>query len=218
MKKIIFTLIVLFQCQLIFSQNFKMGLYVSPSINWINFGEYDSEGSNSGFNYGYHIEYGLTENHFLTSGFEISHKGGENLLGKYKLHYFVLPLQVKMKSRPFGNLTYFAQVGPSIGIRIRDDIKDESGINDMNNQIDEIYGFIFEVDKHGNITYEDGRGKNLIMMINLSLGVEYSLRQETVVYSELFLKNNITNAWKNGDFEYETFLVNQVGLSIGFLF
>ena len=97
-----------------------MGLYISPSINWINFGDIDSEDSKSGFNYGYHIEYGLTENHFLTSGFEISHKGGENIYGEYKLHYLVLPLQVKMKSRPFGNLNYFAQVGPSIGIRIRD--------------------------------------------------------------------------------------------------
>ena len=85
-----------------------------------------------GFNYGYIVEYAFTETHSIESGFEISKKGGEIDNRNYKSHYLVLPVQVKMKSRAFGYLTYFAKTGPAIGIKLRDNVQSNSSSNNNN--------------------------------------------------------------------------------------
>ena len=65
-----------------------------------------------------------------------------------------------------------------------------------------------------------GDAKNLMILMNVALGAEYSLKQETSLIAELYIKNGITHAWKDhGDVgPYETFLFNQFGISLGFLF
>jgi len=197
MKKLFFTFILLFPISILLAQNLKMGLYIAPSINSININDFENGKKNFGFNYGYVIEYAFTENHSLESGFEISKKGGEIDNRDYKSHYLVFPLHVKMKSRSFGYFTYFAKTGPSIGIKLRDNV--QSNLTSNNN----IYG----------------EAKNLMLMLSVSIGAEYSLKQESSVYAELFIKNGITHAWKDvSNYSYETFLLNQFGLSLGFLF
>ena len=102
-----------------------------------------------------------------------------------------------MKSRPFGYLTYFAKTGPSLGIKLRDNAEgsNEISVNDLSD------------------------AKTFMLMLNISIGTEYSLKQESTIYAELFIKNGITQGWKNTtDYSYETFLMNQFGLSLGFLF
>ncbi len=194
MKKLFFTIILLFSSSIIISQNLKMGLYISPSINSININDFENGKKKIGFNYGYIIEYAFTEKHSLESGFEISKKGGEVDNRNYKSHYLTFPIQVKMKSRPFGYFTYFAKTGPSIGIKLRDNVESSS-------------------------QYDFGEAKNLMVMINVSVGTEYSLKQESSLYGEIFIKNGITHGWKDtSNFSYETFLLNQFGISLGFLF
>ena len=207
MKKLFFTLILLFPISTLIAQSdakragelvtspLKMGLYIAPSINSININDFEKGNKKLGFNYGYVIEYAFTENHSLESGFEISKKGGEIDNRNYKSHYLTFPFQVKMKSRAFGYFTYFAKTGPAIGIKLRDNVQ-----SNLNNT-------------------DFGEAKNLILMLNVSIGAEYSLKQESSVYAELFIKNGITHAWKNvSNYSYETFLLNQFGVSLGFLF
>ena len=56
-------------------------------------------------------------------------------------------------------------------------------------------------------------------MLNVSIGTEYSLKQESSLFAEIFIKNGITKGWQDtGTPSYDTFLMNQVGLSVGFLF
>ena len=194
MKKLFFTVILLFSSSIIISQNLKMGLYISPSINSININDFENGKKKIGFNYGYIVEYAFTENHSLESGFEISKKGGEVDNRNYKSHYLTFPIQVKMKSRPFGYFTYFAKTGPSLGIKLRDNVESSS-------------------------QNEFGEAKSFMGMINVSVGAEYSLKQESSVYAEIFMKNGITHGWKNvSGYSYETFLLNQFGISLGFLF
>jgi len=197
MKKLFFTLIFFLPLSILIAQNLKMGLYIAPSINSININDFEKGKKKIGFNYGYVIEYAFTENHSLESGFEISKKSGEIDNRDYKSHFLMLPFQVKMKSRPFGYLTYFAKTGPSLGIKLRDNV--------ISNDITENNDF--------------GESKNLILTLNVSIGAEYSLKQESSIYSEIFIKNGITHAWKDvSNYSYETFLFNQFGLSLGFLF
>ena len=196
MKKLFFKFILLFPISILLAQNLKMGLYIAPSINSININDFENGKKDFGFNYGYVIEYAFTENHSLESGFEISKKGGEIDNRDYKSHYLVLPLHVKMKSRSFGYFTYYAKTGPSLGIKLRDNV--QSNLTSNNSY---------------------GEAKDLMLMLNVSIGAEYSLKQESSVYAELFIKNGITHAWKDiSNYSYETFLLNQFGLSLGFLF
>ena len=195
MKKLFFTTILIFFSSVIASQDIKMGLFLAPSINSININDFENGKNKIALNYGYIIEYAFSENHFLESGFEISKKSGEINNVSYKSHYFVLPIQVKMKSRPFGYLTYYAKTGPSFGVKIRDNVEGENE----------------------NLNY--GEGTSLMLMLNVSIGTEYSLKQESSLFAEIFIKNGITKGWQDtGAFSYDTFLMNQLGLSVGFLF
>ena len=197
MKKIFFTFLLLFPVSIIIAQNLKMGLYISPSINSININDFEKGKKKVGFNYGYIVEYAFTENHSIESGFEISKKGGEIDNINYNSHYLILPVQVKMKSRAFGYLTYFAKTGPAIGVKLRDNAQSNSSNNNSNY----------------------GEAKNLILTLGVSVGAEYSLKQASSLYAEIFIKNGITHAWKGvNNYAYETFLLNQFGLSLGFLF
>ena len=92
------------------------------SIVKTNFFLITSDKKKIGFNYGYAIEYSFTENHSIESGFEISKKSGEIDNINYKSHYLTFPAYVKMKSRQFGYFTYFAKTGPSIAIKLRDNV------------------------------------------------------------------------------------------------
>ena len=86
---------------------------------------------------------------------------------------------------------------PSLGIKLRDNAEgsNEISINDLSD------------------------AKTFMLMLNISIGTEYSLKQESTIYAELFIYNGITQGWKNTtDYSYETFLMNQFGLSLGFLF
>jgi len=197
MKKIFFTFLLLCPISIIVAQNLKMGLYIAPSINSININDVEKGKNKLGFNYGYIVEYAFTETHSIESGFEISKKGGEIDNRNYKSHYLVLPVQVKMKSRAFGYLTYFAKTGPAIGIKLRDNVQSNSSSNNNNY----------------------GEAKNLILTLGVSAGAEYSLKQASSLYAEIFIKNGITHAWKDvNNYSYENFLFNQFGLSLGFLF
>ena len=52
-----------------------MGLYLSPSINWVSTNDDTETSSNIGFNYGYGIEFSISEN---TTTFALLSSRGAN--------------------------------------------------------------------------------------------------------------------------------------------
>ena len=191
MKKTFF-IVIIFLCFFANSQNTRMGLYLSPSINWVSTNDDTETSSNIGFNYGYGIELSISENHFLESGFEFSHRGGDLNSVNYNLQYFNIPIQIKMKSRAIGYWKYFAKTGPSLGFRIKERVRPN------------------------NLQDNDKHAKSAILIVNLSVGAEYSLGNNTAVHGELFFQNNITDGlnYTNTD----NSLLNQIGLRLGFFF
>jgi len=178
-------------------KNARMGLYISPSLNFIQTDDNQSEtNSNPGVVYGYALEIALNEFHRIESGFAISYKGGgitQNLnattiTSDYKVQYISLPIFIKMRSREIGYFNYFARIGPSINIKIKEMVSSS-------------------IEKNTNPGLID---------ICIFLGAEYSLGGKTSVEGSLFFNNNITNAL--GDNQDPHALFHQIGIRLGFLF
>ena len=191
MKKTFF-IIIIFSCLFTSSQNTRMGLYLSPCINWISTNDDADVGSNVGFNYGYGIEFSISENHFLESGFEFSHRGGDINSTNYNVQYLNIPIQIKMKSRAIGYWKYFAKTGPSLAFRVKERVRPTN---------------LQENEKHS---------KSALLIVNISVGAEYSLGNNTAVHSELFFQNNITTGLNYSNTANS--LLNQIGLRLGFFF
>ena len=108
-----------------------MGLYFSPSVNFIHTNTNAETKSNLGIVYGYAIEMSLNKNHYIESGFSITYKGGDitqnttttnigengnieqeitTITSDYKVEYLTLPFLIKMRSREIGYFHYFAKI------------------------------------------------------------------------------------------------------------
>ena len=171
-------------------KNARMGLYASPTINFINTNADQAKTSNNiGIVYGWAIEMALNEHHRLESGFAISYKGGEikndGYTNDYKVQYITLPVFVKMRSREISNFNYFARIGPSINFKI----KEKSSSSEQ--------------------------AHSAIIDMSIFLGAEYSLGGKTAVEGSLFFNNNITNAIQINNSQV---LFHQLGFRLGFLF
>ena len=105
-----------------------------------------------------------------------------------KVQYLTIPLLIKMRSREIGYFNYFARIGPSINLKLKEMIRSSENKNTNPAMID----------------------------ICLFLGAEYSLGGKTSVEGSLFFNNNITNAL--GDNQDPHALFHQLGLRLGFLF
>ena len=199
MKKLNFLLFFTLFFSFSFSQdindklkNARMGLYVSPAINFIkNDSENIDTKSKMGVVYGYAVEIGLNETHKLESGLAISYKGGRAFNPDetdYKIQYITLPIFIKMRSREMFQLNWFARIGPSIHFKIKEMVTPPEN-TDIN---------------------------AAIVDLSIFLGAEYSLGGKTSVEASLFFNNNITDAIADGE-DMQT-LFHQVGLRLGFLF
>lgn len=119
-------------------KNIRFGPEVSPQISWMytNNNQINSEGNNFGLKLGLMGEYYFTENYALTgglglafnSGGTLKHDVGGNLLSrsdlsssnlndlddgaeiKYSMQYVELPIGLKMKTRQFGYVSYYAHL------------------------------------------------------------------------------------------------------------
>ena len=199
MKKLNLLSIFLVIFQFSFSQEFsnklknaRMGLYVSPAINFIQTDSDDIEtNSKPGVVYGYALEIALNEFHRLESGFGITYKGGvitspNSSTVDYKVQYLTVPIHIKMRSREIGYFNYFARIGPSLNIKLKEMISDNKTTN---------AGMID---------------------ISIFIGAEYSLGGKTSIECSLFFNNSITNALgSNNDPDA---LFHQIGVRTGFLF
>ncbi len=102
------------------AQKFRLGVHATPTFNWVNSSQPDTEsGLKVKFAYGLLAEYQFAENYSLLSGIDIMRRGGEfkarDTVGDYSSGFVQLPIALKLRTREFGYLTYFAKFGGAIG-------------------------------------------------------------------------------------------------------
>jgi hypothetical protein len=108
------------------SKSFRLGLKVAPTMSWIkpNTKDVSKTGSKFGLAYGLMGDFYFTDNYGLSTGIDVSYGGGKmddkrfvnNTPGytesmTYNLQFIEIPVTLKMRTKEYGYLTYFAQFG-----------------------------------------------------------------------------------------------------------
>jgi hypothetical protein len=200
----------------------KLGLKVAPNLGWMSPSTkgYKSDGAKMGATIGFISDFYFAENYALSTGFNFQFINGKlnyfdsldvnnpnsEIFRKYNFLYLEIPLMIKMKTKPFGKISYFGQIGLGTGFRLKATVKDE------------VTPAIPDMGSPENFNY----GTTLIReSVLVGVGCEYSIDESSriligVSYSNA-LNNLFTgiNAKSNLD---EKSQLNFVELNIGFLF
>ncbi|MDP1623506.1 MAG: porin family protein [Bacteroidales bacterium] len=120
----------------------KLGLKVAPNIGWMSPGTkgYSSDGARLGGTIGFVSDFYFAENYAFSTGFNFQFINGklnytdllqvdttmvnEDVFRKYSFLYLEIPLMIKMKTKKFGNIAYFGQIGIGTAFRLKATIKD----------------------------------------------------------------------------------------------
>lgn len=233
MKKILFTLILL---SLMFyngtvgaqsTSKLKLGLKAAPNIAWMTPGTkgYSSDGARLGATIGFVSDYYFAENYAFSTGFNFQFLNGKlrysdslNLEGglgwqtgevfrSYNFLYLEIPLMVKMKTKQFGKISWFGQIGLGTAFRIKTTVKEH-----------------FEMTKGGDVDqqFDYNDGTTLIReSIIVGIGGEYAIDESSrilvgVSYSNAF--NNILTGDNTLTGLKQKSVLNYVELNLGFLF
>jgi hypothetical protein len=222
MKKIVVAIAFLLCFGHAFAQspyNIRFGLQLSPTFTWMQSDAsiINGNGVNLGLKLAMIGEYYFAENYAVTSGlgFAFNHGGTLrydaedsywNLDGslrnadlKYSVQYIEIPVGLKMRTREFGYLRYFAEPHIAFGFRSqsRGDIKG-ADINDV-----DIREFINPV----------------AMSWGLGIGAEYSISESTALVGGLYYQNMFTDMTKDVDMGDESGSnLSGITLRLGVLF
>jgi hypothetical protein len=231
MRKILFSAVLILIClQTVFSQEtpqlketaaFRIGINVAPGIAWMkaNSNNLTSKGSRFGFLYGLITEYYFTSNYGICSGIDVMYDGGNitdntnkefyiNDL-KYKLQYIEIPITLKMRTKEYGYLSYFAQFG--LGGSYNMKAKADNEVT-KTGSTPPVNGYpLNEVNK-------DVTGDNINMFrasFIVGGGFEYSLTGNTKALVAVSFNNGLTNILKG---KQNKAINNLLCLKIGIIF
>ncbi len=230
MKKLLLVLIFTTLVNFIFAQNsrpssFQLGLRFAPSISWFNPNtkDYSSDGSSLKFSWGLLTDLRLTNNYFLSTGINFNTFGGKlkypvldfkngsgNMKEIYSVKYLEIPVLLKMKTRPFGPITYYGEVGVGFGLMIKANADQEFSSSNTSYSI-----LTNGVDVKSRIN-------DFKMSLIIGAGIEYSLGGSTSLFAGLRFNNGFTNIlnFNNNILPYTdaTAVPNSVELAVGIIF
>jgi opacity protein-like surface antigen len=218
--------LILFLTKVGFSQAptpVRLGLRIAPCISWMSPNEkgYEYKGVTAGFSFGFISEFNFTQHYAITSGFNFSFMGGNlqlpyakapdtgTLNRKYSFRYLEVPLMIKMKTREFGHLTYFGQIGFGTGFNLRTKVKDD-----------------FTTLEKGTISDKSNLSTSEVCFIReavlAGLGVEYKIDESVSLILGLSYSNSLNNVLlgkntKDPGLDNRSSL-NYIELNIGVLF
>ena len=201
----------------------RLGLKVAPCISWMNPNEktYTYNGASAGVSFGFISEFHFSEHYAITSGFNFSFLSGNlqfphvqspdtGLLDrKYNFRYLEIPLMVKMKTKDYGNFSFFGQIGFGTGFNLRTQVKDN-----------------FMTQNHGTLTDKKNltTGEVCFMResIIVGLGTEYKIDESISLIVGFSYSNSLNNVLlgkntKDNSLKNRSSL-NYVELDIGVLF
>jgi len=191
---------------------FHFGLKASPFMAWVkpDVNEVERDSRNFGFGYGIQTEFRIHRNYVISSGLQISYRGGKlypknivagkDSLKKFTMQYVEVPLTLKMLTSRFNKIRFDGEFGIAPGLNIR--AKSDPVFQGDENIMDYIKPF------------------NLNMVIGG--GVEYTLSGTTVFFTELEFNNGFLNVFKSDSealFNQKLKGVsNYLGMNFGILF
>jgi hypothetical protein len=200
MKKIIFTIFILILTSQINAQYKPMlfGLRVGADLGWVkpDTEEYESEGVQMGFTWGFIGEFFLMENYAIATGFNVNFIGGEmsypyqrqisgdfltqgTLNRKYNLKYIQVPLCLKMKTDISDKFRLFGKIGLGTAFNLSAKATDD---------------FTWD---GGSESYSKKNIDEEVALMRESLivggGVEYKLKGSTALILELTYDNAFNN-------------------------
>ncbi len=193
--------LVLFLTFITFAANaqfppYYFGLKAAPQINWMrpNADIYEGAGAKIGFAWGFIAEFNFTENHSITTGFNMLFNGGKlkfpavqdgdtgSMVRDYSLKYLEIPLTLKMRTNDINGIRYFGRIGLGTAFKIGAKKTDEftpvggSTVTSKKSTYDDIALF----------------RESLIV----GLGAEYEIQEGPKLGAELTFNNGFTNILK----------------------
>ena len=231
-KNILFLFFLVLFCNpdTIFSQGqlpMKLGLKVAPNIGWMSPGTkgYSSDGASFGGTFGFVSDFYFAENYAFSTGFNFQFIKGKlnysdsllvessnkpfygEVFRTYNLLYLEIPVMIKMKTKVFGKISYFGQIGLGTGFRIKATVKEH-----------------FEptagppVDQQ----YDYNSGTTLIReAILVGIGCEINIDESSRILVGLSYSNSLNNILTGMNYKSklnEKSQLNFAELNIGFLF
>jgi opacity protein-like surface antigen len=216
-RSIILLFLLLIPVQLGKAQGIQFGIFVDPQVTWMSSdnNEITSNGSRIGFNFGLTLHNFFTENYAFTTGISLNYIGGklrhsdstffriqeevDTLLPgttiTYKLQYLNFPIGLTLKTNEIGYITYFAQLGFDVQVKLK-------AVGDKSN------GF------------EDERINEEVNWFNLGyhfgIGMEYSLGGNTSIVLGLSFSQSLIDVTKDFANQPEDRIVlNNIVLRVG---
>ncbi|NJM14617.1 MAG: PorT family protein [Bacteroidales bacterium] len=195
----------------------RFGVMFDPSYSWFvaNQDNIESATGNAGLNGGLVIDNYFAENYAFSTGLSIATKSAtlgyldsllvtinskDQTLDKpqlqYRAQYIQLPVGLKFKTREFGYVTFFVQLGFTSGIKIKANKTDISAK-----------------------TFEKADAMDDIKLFQLAYhvggGIEYSLGGNTAIMAGLVFDNSFTDFFTDAGYNAN---LNTLALRAGLLF
>lgn len=172
---------------------YYFGLKAAPHISWMrpNVDNYEGAGAKVGFAWGFIAEFNFTENHSITTGFNMLFDGGKlkfpaaqgeetgTMIRDYSMKYIEIPLTLKMRTNDINGMRYFGRIGLGTGFKIGAKKTDEftptggSAVTGNKTNYDDVAMF----------------RESLIV----GLGAEYAIKEGPKMGVELTFNNGFTN-------------------------
>jgi hypothetical protein len=218
--KIFFLAILLFVA---FSANaqfkkYTFGLKAAPQIAWMkpNVKGYEGNGVKVGFSWGFVSEFAFSENHCISTGFNILFDGGKlkfpvdsngtigSINRSYSIKSVEIPLTLKMRTNSIGGIKFYGQIGFGTSFRINAKVEDEYVNGSSRIAIDKT--------SYDKVSF-------LRESLIVGLGAEYTLKAGTTLSAGLALNNGFTDmlSGSNGQTK-EKATLNFIELNVAVLF
>jgi hypothetical protein len=201
----------------------RLGLKIAPNIAWMNPNEknYSYNGIAAGISFGFISEFHFTEHYAISTGFNFSFLNGNLRFPyaqspdtgimdrKYSFRYLEIPLMIKMKTKEYGNFSFYGQIGFGTGFNLRTKATDD-----------------FVTQNHGTISDKQNLTTDDVCFIReavlVGLGTEYKIDESISLVVGLSYSNSLNNVLlgentKNKNLSNRSSL-NFVELNIGVLF
>jgi len=224
-RRLLFISLIIFISKSGFSQDpaVRLGLKIAPDISWMNTSEkdYNYNGASAGVSFGFISEFRLAEHYAISTGFNFSFLGGNlqfpyakspdtgTMSRKYNFRYLEIPIMVKMKTREYGNFSFFGQIGFGTGFMLRTQVNDN-----------------FSTPLHGTISDKLNLTTSDVSFLReailVGIGTEYKIDESVSLLVGLSYSNSLNNVLQGKNTKDPTLSnqssLNYLELNIGILF